>query len=248
MLLAANNATGFTTDWETSYGNNQTTASELWAYVKQAMARTPALSENSGSITRPPAQRYTYTPWISNGGGSNMGATNYAYCWDYFPLLPFADALLNMGSYGAVGYAFGPGNPRPVAPVPCTDKAAGVIEPSTDPGGRWCGLGGTVKDILVHGGRPDQLSPGIEMSRCANGTHTTLGWSEPTLKGFLDYVGGQGATSVTVWSDGLVSSRKPVNTTVRPATSTCPWFVPTLLDWVAAADGGGGGGGGASGG
>ena len=133
-----------------------------------------------------------------------------------------------------MGYAFGPGNPRGVAPVLCTNRSAGVVEPSTDPSGRWCGLEGTVKDILMHGGHPTQLSPGIEMSRCANGTHTTLGWSESKLKAFLLYAGSQGSTSVTIWSDGLVSSRKPYNATVRPATSTCPWFVPTLLDWVAA--------------
>ena len=28
--LKASGATGFSTDWETSYGNNQTNAAELW--------------------------------------------------------------------------------------------------------------------------------------------------------------------------------------------------------------------------
>ena len=217
-VLVRYKATGFSTDWETSYGNNQTNAAALWGYVKRALA----------------PHGMKFMPWIQNGGGSNMGPTNFAYCWDYFPLLPIADSLLNMGSYGVVGYSFGPGNPRSVAPVLCTNRSAGVVEPSTAPGGRWCGLGGTVKDILAHGGRASQLSPGLEMSTCANGTHTSLGWSQPTLKAFLEYAGSQGATSVTIWSDGLVSSRKPFNETVRPATSTCPWFVPTLLEWVAA--------------
>ena len=84
-VLSNSKATGFTTDWETSYGNNQTNAASLWGYVKHVAA------SRGGSTT--------FMPWISNGGGVNMGPSNYAYCWDYFPLLPFADALLNMGSY-----------------------------------------------------------------------------------------------------------------------------------------------------
>jgi hypothetical protein len=98
-----------------------------------------------------------FMPWINNGGGGDMGPTNYAYCNDYFPLVPFADSLLNMGSYGAVGYSFGPGNTRSVEPVLCTDRSAGVVGPSRAPAGRWCGLGGTVKDILTHGGSPSQV-------------------------------------------------------------------------------------------
>ena len=80
-----------------------------------------------------------------------MGLTNYAYCWNYFPLLPHADSLLNMGSYNAVGDSFGvtsqatclcvwlmglvfkgclclqPGNPRSIEPVLCTNKSGGVV-------------------------------------------------------------------------------------------------------------------------
>jgi hypothetical protein len=59
---------------------------------------------------------------------------------------------------------------------------------------------------------------------CPNteGTHATQGWSAPTLAAFLAYAGEQGAFTVTVWSDGLVSSRKSVNTTARAAAATCP--------------------------
>ena len=230
-LLKANRATGFGTDWETSYGNNQTNAAALWGYVK--------------SVIKPHSMKFM--PWINNGGGGNMGPSNYAYCNDYFPLLPFADSLLNMGSYGAVGYSFGPGNPRKIDPVLCTNRSAGVVEPSSSPGGRWCGLGGTVKDILTHGGRKAQLSPGIWMSGCCSGsgsasqlcrhlgpvsTTTTRGWTQKRLREFLAYVSSQGATTVTIWS-GLESSKKPWNATFPTAVNTCPWFVPTLLDWVA---------------
>jgi hypothetical protein len=66
----------------------------------------------------------------------NMGPTNYAYCEDYQKLLPFADALMNMGSYNAIGDSFGPGNPRSIEPVLCTNRSAGVVEPSTAPASR----------------------------------------------------------------------------------------------------------------
>merc|ERR1711939_659605 len=90
-MLMRHHATGFATDWEQDYGNNQTNAAALWGYVKQVIA----------------PHGMKYFPWINNGGGSNHGPTNYAYCWDYFKLLPFADALLNMGSYSPTGDSFG---------------------------------------------------------------------------------------------------------------------------------------------
>ena len=94
-----------------------------------------------------------------------------------------------------------------------------------------------MKDILSHGGKRSQLSPGILMGRCANGTHTEQGWSQERLRAFLSYAGSEGATTVTIWS-GLTQWRHTKNTTwaeVFPAAvSTCPWFVPTLLEWVAA--------------
>lgn len=238
-------ASGISLDWEYFYGNNQTNAAALWGYVKSKSPTT------------------TILPWITNGGGidwSDCGpihrcGEDFAYCWDYQPLLPFADGLLNMGSYSAVGAAFGPGNPRSIEPVLCTNRSAGVIEPSGRPAGRWCGLGGTVKDLLTHGATPAQLSPGIWMDDCVDGEKTVQGWTEPTLRGFLEYCGRTGATSVTLWS-GLTATPHYITdnitnnvthkttknwphghlapwSTVFPAKlSTCPWFVPTLLEWV----------------
>lgn len=240
-------ATGISLDWEYFYGNNQSNAAKLWGYVKSR------------------SQAIKILPWITNGGGidwSDCGpihrcGEDFAYCWDYQPLLPFADALLNMGSYSAVGAAFGPGNPRSIEPVLCTNRSAGVIEPSGRPEGRWCGLGGTVKDLLTHGATPDQLSPGIWMDDCVDGITTVQGWTEPKLRGFLEYCGRAGATTVTLWS-GLTATPAyiadnitnnvthkttknwpyghlaPWSTVFPEKLKTCPWFIPTLLDWVAA--------------
>ena len=87
--------------------------------------------------------------------------------------------LMNMGSYSPLGASFGPGNERSIEPVLCTNHSAGVVEPSTAPAGRWCGLGGTLKDVLTHGGKPSQLSPGIWMDACdASGLKTHQGWTQ----------------------------------------------------------------------
>ena len=112
-----------------------------------------------------------------------------------------------------------------------------------------------MKDLLTHGASKSQLSPGIWMDACVNGTKTLQGWTRPILKSFLDYAGEQGAKTVTIWS-GLTATPQYVTanitdnvthkskrdwphgwlepwSTVFPAKlETCPWFVPTLLDWV----------------
>jgi hypothetical protein len=241
-------ASGFSLDWEYFYGNNQSNAAALWGFVKNATTGVKIY------------------PWITNGDGidwSDCGpihrcGEDFAYCWDYQPLLPFSDGLLNMGSYSATGAGFGVGKPRSIEPVRCTNRSAGVIMPSGHPKGRWCGLGGTVKDLLTHGATPAQLSPGIWMDDCGSDGSTTLqGWTQPRLEAFLDYAGGAGATTISLWSalttqpkwitDNITNNvthkttknwphghLEPWNTTFNPSKlRTCPWFVPTLLDWVA---------------
>jgi hypothetical protein len=50
--LSANQASGFATDWEDSYGNNQTNAAALWGYTARVIA----------------GHGMKYYPWINNGG------------------------------------------------------------------------------------------------------------------------------------------------------------------------------------
>eukprot|EP01052_Picozoa_sp_SAG31_P066951 SAG31_NODE_25740_length_455_cov_0.896067_1_plen_145_part_01 len=67
-------------------------------------------------------------------------------------------------------------------------------------------------------------------------TTTSRGWTEQRLKHFLEYVGSQGATTITLWS-GLTDFKRPWNATFPAAVDTCPWFIPTLLEWVASSGG-----------
>jgi hypothetical protein len=63
------------------------------------------------------------------------------------------------------------------------------------------------------------------------GLKTRQGWTQATLRAFLTYAGEAGATTVTIWS-GLTASHRPRNESVPAAMVTCPWFVPTLLEWT----------------
>lgn len=67
--LTANRATGFATDWEDSFGNNQTNAAALWGYTTKVIS----------------GHGMQYFPWMNNGGGGNMGPKNYAYCVGIVP-------------------------------------------------------------------------------------------------------------------------------------------------------------------
>ena len=93
------------------------------------------------------------------------------------------------------------------------------------------------------------------MDDCVNGTTTLQGWTQPKLKALLDYCGAAGASTVTLWSNLIVQPQyitdnitdnvthkthknwpyghlAPWSTVLPSKLHTCPWFVPTLLDWV----------------
>ena len=125
-----------------------------------------------------------------------------------------------------------PGNYGGLQPVLCTNKSAGVVEPSGRPRGRWCGLGGTVKDFLTHGASAAQLSPGIWMDECvSDGTQsiTKQGWTQARLRAFLTYAGEQGARTVTLWS-GLTATPKWI-TANTSKTRHGDWPNGTLAPW-----------------
>lgn len=125
-----------------------------------------------------------------------------------------------MGSYGAFGDAY-PGRARSVAPVPCALVPGG--DPATvDPAGRWCGIEGSVIDMLAKGARPEQIVPALWINECLpNGTQTRSGWTQAKVRDFLDFAGGVGVTDIAIW-DLVVKAGMP----------TCPWFVPELRRWA----------------
>ena len=69
--------------------------------------------------------------------------------WNYTAYLPFADHLMNMADYWVTGHGEGPGGygyNRSMAPYECKHHR-----------GRWCGLEGTIVDMLTFGATPEQV-------------------------------------------------------------------------------------------
>ena len=102
-----------------------------------------------------------------------------------------------------------PNKNRSLVAVPCVDVPGG--DPATvNPHGRWCGMEGTIVDMLKHGARTDQLLPAIEMTECCGsttpsgyhncsgheGVMTTAAWTQPSLRSFLKYIAASNISTV----------------------------------------------------
>lgn len=70
-----------------------------------------------------------------------------------------------------------------------------------------------------------QLSPGLWPTSCsADGTNTSTGWTKAALEEFLVFLDKQEVRTVTVWFSNAFQ--------LFEDGYTCPWFIPTLLEWA----------------
>ena len=214
-------ATGVTVDWEYQYGNDMDCFTELWRFVK--------------SVIGPHGK--SFAAWISTAGAYTASPGNDDTEWNYTAYLPWADELLDMGSYWTVGHgAVRRGQNRSMGAVPC----ASLPIHSAKPKGRTCGVEGGIVDMLAHGARPDQIVPAVWLSRCySNGSMTLTGWTQAKLRRFLDFAHTKGVRSIAVWTDGAMSQIGPPVYMGNPNLTTCKWFLPELLRWHALATGAG---------
>eukprot|EP01046_Picozoa_sp_COSAG06_P003188 COSAG06_NODE_120_length_23106_cov_18.311862_30_plen_384_part_00 len=210
-LTMDHNLSGVTVDWEYQYGNNQTCFAALWRHV-------------SGVLS---VHQKAFAPFVNNGGGWQGPDWYVSTEWDYWSYLPWASRLLNMGSYRVKT----PDDTGSVVPVPCASVPDWhrFTENAT---GRWCGLEGTIADMLGKGATPAQIVPAVWMDQCVNGTATKTGWTESVLREFLEFAGQQGIRELAVWTDSAINSGGPNGDQMDdPGLATCPWFVPALLEW-----------------
>ena len=176
---------------------------------------------------------FGFAPWVDNGGGWQGPDWYVPTEWDYWSYLPWASRLINMGSYTAIGPAWKEGGLKPVA---CASLPHG--DPATlNSTGRWCGLEGTIVDMLHRGNAtPAQIVPAIWMDRCySNGSMTHTGWTDTVLHEFLGFAAEKGITTIAVWTDGAMNGGGPRgNQMDDPKLATCQWFVPALVAWASA--------------
>jgi hypothetical protein len=146
-------------------------------------------------------------------------ATSWAYEWDWKYYLPYADILLNMGTYPG---SWSAGNSYPawlfLESRPCAWNAS-----------RSCGVKGQVEDMLALGANASsgQMQPGLWMGPCEpNGTTTREGWTQAALAEFLRYLTANDVRAVGIWTDDAM---------LLPSSySTCTWFISTLRAWLTA--------------
>jgi hypothetical protein len=216
-LVAEYNVSGVSIDWEFQYGNNQTCFAALWKHVTSVIARS--------------GQNFGFAPWVNNGGGWQGPDWYVPTEWDYWSYLPWANRLINMGSYTATGPAWKEGGLKPVA---CASLPHG--DPATlNSTGRWCGLEGTIVDMLERGNAtPAQIVPAVWMDRCfTNGSMTQTGWTDTILREFLDFATEKDIITIAVWTDGAMNGGGPRGDMMDdPGLATCTWFVPALQAWA----------------
>ena len=138
-----------------------------------------------------------------------------------------------------------PNKNRSLVAVPCVDVPGG--DPATvNPHGRWCGMEGTIVDMLKHGARTDQLLPAIEMTECCGsttpsgyhncsgheGVMTTAAWTQPVLRSFLKYIAASNISTVAVWTNGAMTAGPNAPSWGDPGLATCPWFINELRNFV----------------
>eukprot|EP01052_Picozoa_sp_SAG31_P032048 SAG31_NODE_3470_length_4235_cov_1.596712_2_plen_1063_part_00 len=101
---------------------------------------------------------------------------------------------------------------------------------------RLCGLEGYVQDMLNRGvsAPSGQLSPALWLSGCTNATadpHSGVsngGWTQPSLRLFLDFLESKGIRSLDIWSQPDREERGANPTTDVP----CDWALDELRRWI----------------
>ena len=111
-----------------------------------------------------------FAPWVNDGGGWQGPAWYVSTEWNYWSYIPFATKLLNMGSYKE-RTADKTGS---VLPVRC-DTIPHWQRFTVNATGRWCGLEGTVTDMLAKNVSAQQIVPAVWMDEC-NGNGTICNW------------------------------------------------------------------------
>ena len=189
-------------DWEFGAGCNVTCHMELWSQVSKTL--------------RAHGKELAISVDDSKGVPFDPSQTNWTYETDWEGFIPYADVLINMGTYPG-GWAKGISWPawKYLKPYPCPGNAS-----------RSCGVEGQVLDMIASGADPSyQLQPGIWIDACfPNGTMTQQGWTEKALHSFLKVLDSSGVKVLTIWTGDaflLASSRR-----------TCPWFMPALHAWA----------------
>ena len=162
------------------------------------------------------------------GGCPSAG---WSYLWDYVPMIETFDYFTAMSTY----------------PANVDRPASAFLEAQACSGGHTCGVKGYILDLLSHGMPPEKISAGLSISGlpdqngcgtaaegCGSVTGCTgpydpdgavsgAGWTQPSLRSFLDFLDVHKVTSIDIWTGGAMVGPKSVE--------ICNWMIDELRKW-----------------
>jgi hypothetical protein len=211
-LVQRRNLSGITLDYEGKHtgGANQSQFAETWRSVAEL------LHANGGG-------KKTLAICVGERQENrSVGETTIDFGHAWKPYIPFVDTMTQMATYCdhcSECLLHGEG-----CPFRFTEASVPALE-------------SIVQRMLTAGvqASTQQLSPGIWLGRCVNGTAMTTGWTRPFLRKFLAYQDKVGVCSLDVWTDAGSGPDVGANNTTCPmpcpSTPTCGWALDELRAW-----------------
>ena len=244
-----NNLTGIHNDWET-HGDDGVDAYKFFEFWRAVGAKLHSKNKKIGFCVETAPANISH-PWVPRTPNNDTRWHSYLFNWDYPLALDYADVITNMATYPMMHTTDGnnewceTGFPNTTW---CTSGCENFVDHLTpaykfleqeecDPNrhtvAKWCGLKGHVQDMIDVGTKPStgQLSPGIWMNNCGYPDSknipltgvTAQGWTQDSLRSFLQYLDIVGVRSIDLWTSNLSDND----------LATCDWFLEELERWRA---------------
>eukprot|EP01046_Picozoa_sp_COSAG06_P018780 COSAG06_NODE_1318_length_9880_cov_5.233923_5_plen_354_part_00 len=210
-LVQRRNLSGITLDYEGKHtgGANQSQFAEAWRSVAELLH---ASGGGKKTLAICVGERQE---------NRSVGETTVDFGHAWKPYIPFVDTMTQMATYCdhcSECLLHGKG-----CPFRFTEASVPALE-------------SIVQKMLTAGVHAStQLSPGIWLGHCVNGTTMTTGWTRPFLRKFLAYQDKVGVCSLDVWTDAGSGPDVGANNTTCPmpcpSTPTCGWALEELRAW-----------------
>ena len=219
-IAMANRITGFQLDWELPAKNDVGCFVELWSAV--AAVLRPHGIELGTDIDQS----------CFRGG---CPESQYSYEWDFVPMIGTFSWFSTMSTY----------------PAAVDRPAAQFLQAEPCASGHLCGIKGYITDLKNHGVPTEKISAALSISglpgqggcgsraECYHGCNgnacgctgkfdpkgevSGAGWTQPSLREFLEFLDAEGVRSIDIWTGGALVSPE--------AVEICDWFIDELKRW-----------------
>ena len=237
------NLTGVHNDWE-SHGDDGVDAYKFYEFWGVVASKLHVHGKVVGTCVETAPANVSH-PWTPRTPTNDTTWHSYMFNWDYPLSLNYIDLVTNMATYPMMHTTDGDNEWCTSFPnttwchAGCEDFVDHLTpaykfmeqqecDPNRHTVAKWCGMKGQIQNMIDAGADPasGQISPGIWMNNCVLSTKfptgvTAQGWTQTSLRSFLDYLDTVGVRSVDMWTSNLSEND----------LKTCDWFLPELLRW-----------------